>query len=242
MLGFDPKWAPLNPFVNPSFIKQPTFDCCPDWLREIEEYASPKVLKVLVGNKTDRDDREIPAEVGDEFAQRHGMYYLETSAKACDNVDRLFSEIAHDLLQVTNRASEKGSMGLHLPMNNLYFSNPRPKKWQTSTARAATRCPASAATRPPSTRDAAIGCHKILRAPPALVLIHKMYDSACAEFIKSERPRTTQHDPRMNQSQFCTLNIALPCHIAACETDSPNCCIYIILSEACLIREFLLCV
>jgi len=78
---------------------QPTFDCCPDWLREIEEYASPKVLKVLVGNKTDRDDREIPAEVGDEFAQRHGMYYLETSAKACDNVDRLFSEIAHDLLQ-----------------------------------------------------------------------------------------------------------------------------------------------
>ena len=81
-------------------LTQPTFDCCPDWLREIEEYASPKVLKVLVGNKTDRDDREIPAEVGDEFAQRHGMYYLETSAKACDNVDRLFSEIAHELLQV----------------------------------------------------------------------------------------------------------------------------------------------
>jgi GTPase SAR1 family protein len=22
---------------------QPTFDCCPDWLREIEEYASSKV-------------------------------------------------------------------------------------------------------------------------------------------------------------------------------------------------------
>ena len=87
--------------MNTSF-QQPTFDCCPDWLREIEEYASPKVLKVLVGNKTDRDDREIPAEVGDEFAQRHGMYYLETSAKACDNVDRLFAEIAHELLQVSD--------------------------------------------------------------------------------------------------------------------------------------------
>jgi len=78
---------------------QPTFDCCPDWLREIEEYASPKVLKVLVGNKIDRDDREIPTEVGDEFSQRHSMYFLETSAKSSDNVERLFTEIAQDLLQ-----------------------------------------------------------------------------------------------------------------------------------------------
>eukprot|EP00096_Caligus_rogercresseyi_P010326 TRINITY_DN3719_c0_g1_i1.p1 TRINITY_DN3719_c0_g1~~TRINITY_DN3719_c0_g1_i1.p1 ORF type:complete len:243 (+),score=36.44 TRINITY_DN3719_c0_g1_i1:87-815(+) len=78
---------------------QPTFDSCPEWLREIEEYASPKVLKVLVGNKTDRDDREIPEEIGDDFAQRYSMYYLETSAKSCDNVEKLFYEIAQELLQ-----------------------------------------------------------------------------------------------------------------------------------------------
>jgi len=28
---------------------QPTFDCLSDWLREIEEYANAKVLRVLVG-------------------------------------------------------------------------------------------------------------------------------------------------------------------------------------------------
>ena len=35
---------PLN-ILCPAFqtVTQPTFDCCPDWLREIEEYASPKV-------------------------------------------------------------------------------------------------------------------------------------------------------------------------------------------------------
>jgi GTPase SAR1 family protein len=27
---------------------QPTFDCCPDWLREIEEYASSKVRKTFL--------------------------------------------------------------------------------------------------------------------------------------------------------------------------------------------------
>ena len=55
----------------------------------------------FAGNKIDRDDVEIPTEVGDEFAQRHGMYFLETSAKASDNVERLFTEIAQDLLQVS---------------------------------------------------------------------------------------------------------------------------------------------
>ena len=78
-----------------------------------------QVLRVLVGNKIDRDDHEIPGEVGEEFATRHGMYFLQvtrqryptllsginnaillqTSAKNCDNVDRLFTEIAHELLQ-----------------------------------------------------------------------------------------------------------------------------------------------
>lgn len=56
-----------------------------DWIREIQEYANPKVLKILVGNKTDRDDREIPLRVGEEFAKQHEMYFLETSSKQGEN-------------------------------------------------------------------------------------------------------------------------------------------------------------
>ena len=48
---------------------QPTFDCLGEWIREIQEYANPKVLKILVGNKTDRDDREVPTAIGEEFAK-----------------------------------------------------------------------------------------------------------------------------------------------------------------------------
>lgn len=80
---------------------QPTFDCLPDWLREIEEYASSKVLRILVGNKTDREDREIPTHVGEDFANRHDMYFLETSAKEAENVERLFMQIAEDLMKVS---------------------------------------------------------------------------------------------------------------------------------------------
>jgi len=79
---------------------QPTFDCLPDWLREIEQYASCRVLRVLVGNKLDREDRELPTAVGEEFAHRHNMYFLETSAKEADNVEKLFVQIARELTQL----------------------------------------------------------------------------------------------------------------------------------------------
>jgi Ras-related protein Rab-30 len=51
------------------------------------------------GNKTDRDDREIPTYVGEDFGQRNNMYFLETSAKECNNVEKLFMDIAHALIE-----------------------------------------------------------------------------------------------------------------------------------------------
>jgi GTPase SAR1 family protein len=55
---------------------------------------------VFLGNKTDREDREIPTYVGEDFAQRNNMYFMETSAKEADNVEKLFMEIAHALIEV----------------------------------------------------------------------------------------------------------------------------------------------
>lgn len=92
---------------------QPTFDCLTDWLREIAEYANSNVLKILVGNKIDRDDREIPTEIGEDFAKQHGMYFLETSAKQADNVERLFYEIAAELVaQARKKEVPRSETGL----------------------------------------------------------------------------------------------------------------------------------
>lgn len=61
------------------------------------------VFRLFVsGNKIDREDCEIPRHVGEDFAQRHGMYFLETSAKESDNVERLFMEIAVELMEVSH--------------------------------------------------------------------------------------------------------------------------------------------
>ena len=52
----------------------------------------------LTGNKCDRvSNREVPERIGQDFADRHDMRFLETSAKDSENVETLFLEIAQDL-------------------------------------------------------------------------------------------------------------------------------------------------
>ena len=53
-----------------------------NWLIEIEKNASKNVLKVLIGNKSDLEDkRVITINQGKEFADTYGLKFLETSAK-----------------------------------------------------------------------------------------------------------------------------------------------------------------
>ena len=47
--------------------------------------------------------------IGDNFAQRHDMHFLETSAKEADNVEKLFLEIAQELTQQARQNELKPS-------------------------------------------------------------------------------------------------------------------------------------
>jgi Ras-related protein Rab-1A len=67
------------------------------WLGEITKYASESVQILLIGNKTDRSDKRVSFQEGDDFAKRNNILFLETSAKTGANVMRAFDQFVHNI-------------------------------------------------------------------------------------------------------------------------------------------------
>jgi len=70
-----------------------------NWLIEIEKNASKNVLKIVIGNKTDLENkRVISYNQGKEFADTYGLKFLETSAKKNLNVNEAFETLGRELM------------------------------------------------------------------------------------------------------------------------------------------------
>ena len=53
-----------------------------NWLIEIEKNASKNILRILIGNKCDFEDKRVITQAqGKEFADTYGLKFIETSAK-----------------------------------------------------------------------------------------------------------------------------------------------------------------
>jgi len=75
-----------------------TFIVLEEWLEELERAVGKKIPLVLVANKTDLPDRVIEPAEGKEFAARHEMPYLESSAKTGEGIVDIFEELAKRLV------------------------------------------------------------------------------------------------------------------------------------------------
>lgn len=68
------------------------------WVDDVRGERGNDVIIVLVGNKTDLNEkREVTAQQGEEEAKRLGCMFVETSAKVGHNVKGLFKKIAQAL-------------------------------------------------------------------------------------------------------------------------------------------------
>jgi small GTP-binding protein len=88
-----------------------SFRNLPEWLSEVDRYAGNTVHKILIGNKSDRTDREIQTALGSQFAQENDMPFLETSAKSADNIDKLFEVLATNLRDTHTNKGVRQNIG-----------------------------------------------------------------------------------------------------------------------------------
>ncbi|NXR71515.1 RB18B protein, partial [Pycnonotus jocosus] len=80
--------------------RKDTFTGLGKWLNELEMHTTNgSTLKMLVGNKTDKPDREVERKEGLQLARKHSLLFIETSAKTEDGVQQAFEELVMKILQ-----------------------------------------------------------------------------------------------------------------------------------------------
>ncbi|XP_059643063.1 ras-related protein Rab11D [Cornus florida] len=84
--------------------KRQTFEHIPRWLEELRSHADKNIVIILIGNKTDLEDqRAVPTEDAKEFAEKEGLFFLETSALESTNVETAFLTVLTEIFNIVNK-------------------------------------------------------------------------------------------------------------------------------------------
>lgn len=92
---------------------RPSFAHLDQWMERVQLQALPGIPCLLIGCKSDeaRTDRQVLYEEGAEWAKRHNMGYVETSAKEKENVQQAFEQITKAIFDDANARGGSSTSG-----------------------------------------------------------------------------------------------------------------------------------
>ncbi|PAV14921.1 ras-domain-containing [Pyrrhoderma noxium] len=101
-----------------------TFDALPRWYSELETYVSSSVVKILVGNKVDKEfSRQVSTSEGAAFAERMGSLFVEASAKTAVGVRQAFTDVVERILDTPELWAPVSNITPDVPRNGSIPGN-----------------------------------------------------------------------------------------------------------------------
>ena len=85
-----------------------SFENVTTWVECVDKFAKSNVLRILVGNKTDLEDkRVISKEEGKKLAEENGLKFYEISAKTMNGLVEMFEDVAKEYVQIYEQKAIK---------------------------------------------------------------------------------------------------------------------------------------
>jgi GTPase SAR1 family protein len=132
-----------------------SFDNLSFWLEEVKKYCSTTdAVKVLIANKIDtvcflffcnkmlivlfvisQKSAEVTREEGENFAMRHSMLFVETSARTREGIQHAFEELVLKCLETPNLVNQSSSgfvtraMKYHFSFMSSYYRTSTSCSW-----------------------------------------------------------------------------------------------------------------
>lgn len=91
------------------------YDCSDDksfhdirgWVRQIENYARPDIVRVLIASKCDISEKKVKPESGQSLAKELDMKFFETSSKTGENVKEAFDSLVEEIMDTKENMTEE---------------------------------------------------------------------------------------------------------------------------------------
>ena len=95
-------------FVVYDITRKSTFLNIDNWIGELKTNGSDDILIILVGNKTDLEDkREVSTDDGEKKAKQYGIAFCETSALRGEKIELAFNILIDEIILEIDKAKEK---------------------------------------------------------------------------------------------------------------------------------------